>query len=242
MPNLAPRPLLRIGEKERVVDLLVEHDLVREGVRGIVLREEGEKALRAVARALVQRIAAAALHDAAARDEHADGRVQSVGGVRPDIGVHVARHGGDPPFAEAREHFDLVAVFERKLELLVLRKGVHLLREERLRFLVVAAQKGKRLFNADGVFLTGDEVRAGRAAPPEMVVEAGFFGLFRDGDPAGADMIDARGDVHDVFARNAAHERTEILAVPQFHPPRDGYARKRLFGMHLDIGIGFIVL
>ena len=50
--HLAPRFPLRIGEEERVVDLLAEHDLVRDGVRGVVLREEGEKTLRALARAL----------------------------------------------------------------------------------------------------------------------------------------------------------------------------------------------
>ena len=134
----APRARLREGAEQLLVKGFVRDDLVREFMCGVVLGEEGEKALPALARALGEGKVPAALHDAAARDDDAHRRIQPVALERPDVGVHVAGHGGDPAFAEAGEHLDLVAVVEGEFKFLVLGKGGHLLGEKRLRLLVVA--------------------------------------------------------------------------------------------------------
>ena len=65
--ELAPRALLGIAQEERLVEGLVADELVRKFMRGIVLREKGEEALPALARALLEGEVAAALHDAAPR-------------------------------------------------------------------------------------------------------------------------------------------------------------------------------
>ena len=134
----APHTRLREGAEQLLVKGFVRDDLVREFMCGVVLGEEGEKALPALARALGEGKIPAALHDAAARDDDAHRRIQPVALERPDVGVHVAGHGGDPALAEAGEHLDLVAVVEGEFKFLVLGKGGHLLGEKRLRLLVVA--------------------------------------------------------------------------------------------------------
>ena len=81
--------------KERIVHFFVGDDLVGQLVRGIILGEKAQKALAALARALLEGEGAAALHDAPPRDEHADGAVDAVRRPRPDVRLHILGHGRD---------------------------------------------------------------------------------------------------------------------------------------------------
>ena len=112
---------------------------------------------------------------------------------------------------------------------------------DRLRLLVIARKEGGGFLRPDKIILPRNEVRAGSAAPAEVVFKTGFFGLFGDGDRAGAHMTDARGDLDDVLGSYARHKRPEVPAVPLLHLARDNEAGIVLFGQ-FDIGIGLIVL
>ena len=211
-------------------------------MRRIVLREEGEKVFPSLSGARVEREIPAPLHDAAARQKHARRGVQPVGFKCPDVGIDIARHRRDAAIAEPGEHFDLVAVFERELEFLVLGKGVHLFREDARRLFIVPRKKGKRLFHCPGICSGVDKVRARRAASSEMIFQTWLCGFSPDGNRTGADMIDPGGDIHDLLGGDAPHERTEIASVPPLHLARDADVRIFLPRIHLDIGIGLVVL
>ena len=74
-----------------------------------------------------------------------------------------------------------------------------------------------------------------------MIGKARLFGFFSDRRLTGADVVDGTDDIEQISATDSPHEGPEILPVLFLDFTGNGDARKFLFGVHLDIRLGFVV-
>ena len=83
-------------------------------------------------------------------------------------------------------------------------------------------------------------MRTRRFAAVQMIVEARFFLLLRNGNLARAHVIHLRNDIEHVLAADSAHKRAEIFSV-LFHLAGNGKIWKFFFRMYFDVRVRLVV-